>query len=123
MKPVRCYAGQYFGGYPAQYGAEYGKAKLCAIEIVLDKTTADRNSDSAVTDADLVTELELEDWHALRTTNVRKRDYQTSRCDRVFTHKSGGQGTFRDFGLKPLDCVNGIKVRTNTNCRPILWIA
>ena len=53
-----------------------------------------------------------------------KKAYQASQVDRIFRHKASADDSahFFDFGDNPILCTNGIKIRTNTNCRPIFYV-
>ena len=115
MRPIRCYAGQFFGGYPTYvHGSDdAGRAQICGIKLVVTAVTAD-----------VATELELEDWHALKTDiNRPKRTYQGSKVNRLFHHKASADDSSHFFEFnRPIDAIEGIKIRTHTNCRPIIWV-
>ena len=114
MVPVRCRAGQFFGGYPLDHSKDYGRVKLVGVKLVLTDTAADT-----------ATELELEDWPALKTNiKTENKPYVESGVKMSFHHKSSADdsGQFFSFAANPVQCVEGIKVKTNTNCRPILYV-
>ena len=116
--PVRCYAGLFYGGYPyhskpTDRGSRHQKAEVVGIQAIVTSTTADT-----------ATELELEDYNAESAPANPPYPYQTSKVDRLFQYKASADDSsmYFDFSTYPLICKHGVRVRTNTNCRPVIWV-
>lgn len=76
MRPIRCYAGQFFGGWPYMMNGPHqsGRVLLEGIKLVVTSVAPD-----------VPTELEVEDWNPLVTT-IKKdtKTYQASKTPKYF---------------------------------------
>ena len=115
MRPIRCYAGQFFGGYPymTKGDNDHGRVLLKGVKLIMTSTAADT-----------ATELEVEDWNPLVTTIKRDtKTYQQSKTPLVFHHRSSADDSSHFFEFsEPIEAFYGLKTKVNTNCRPIYFI-